>query len=125
MASPIITTGSVFEDGGASLMARVVGNNAVNIVQADITSISRTVFVGTTISTAVTVPVVATVIFDTLQTDARWAVDSTGYNFREDVLAAVFPDGDVIYRVEYQFTPASGQVFWVVFDCLSVNVRTS
>ena len=124
MASPIITKGSVFEDGGASLMARVVGNAGVVILQADITSISRAVYVGTTLQ-ATTAPVVATVVFDTLQTDARWAVDSTGYNFRDDVAASVFADGDVIYRVEYKFTPASGEAFWVVFDCLTVNVRTS
>ena len=124
MASPIITKGSVFEDGGASLMARVVGNAGVNILQADITSISRAVFVGSTLQET-TAPVVATAVFDTLQTDARWSEDSTGYNFRDDVAASVFADGDVIYRVEYQFTPASGQVFWVIFDCLTVNVRTS
>ena len=125
MAQPLIVKGTVWEDGGASLMARVVGNAGVNILQADITSINRTVFVGSTISTAATAPVVATVIFDTLQTDARWKRDSTGYNFREAVLAAVFPDGDAIYRVEYKFTPVSGEVFWVIFDCLTVNVRTS
>ena len=125
MAQPLIVKATVWEDGGATLMSRIVGNDAANIVQADITSISRVVFVGSTISTAETTPVVADVVFDTLQTDARWARDSTGYNFREAVLAAVFPDGDTIYRVEYKFTPASGEVFWVVFDCLTVNVRTS
>ena len=124
MALPIITKASVFEDGGASLMARVVGNAGANIVQADITSISRAVYIDSTLQ-ATTAPVVATVVFDTLQTDARWAVDSTGYNFRQDVAASVFADGDTIYRVEYKFTPASGEVFWVVFDCLTVNVRTS
>ena len=125
MAQPLIVKATVWEDGGATLMSRIVGNDAANIVQADITSISRVVFVGSTISTAETTPVVATVVFDTLQTDARWAVDSTGYNFRQDVAASVFADGDTIYRVEYKFTPASGEVFWVVFDCLTVNVRTS
>ena len=124
MAQPLIVKATVWEDGGAALMARIVGNAGANIVQADITAISRAVFVGSTLQ-ATTAPVVATVVFDTLQTDARWARDSTGYNFREAVLAAVFPDGDTIYRVEYKFTPASGEVFWVVFDCLTVNVRTS
>ncbi len=125
MASPVIVTGSVFEDGGASLMARVVGNAGANIVQADITSIARNVYVGSTLSVGPTAMTVATVVFDTLQTDARWGEDSTGYNFRDDVAAAVFADGDTIYRVEYKFTPASGEVFWVIFDCLTVNVRTS
>ena len=125
MASPIITKGSVFEDGGASLMARVVGNAGANIVQADITSIARNVYVGSTLSVGPTAMTVATVVFDTLQTDARWGEDSTGYNFRDDVAATVFADGDVIYRIEYSFTPASGEVFWVVYECLTVNVRTS
>lgn len=125
MASPVIVTGTVWEDGGASMMARVVGNAGANIVQADIQSIARNVFIGTTLDAGPTALTVATVVFDTLQTDARWSIDSTGYNFRDDVAAAIFATGDTRYRLEYAFTPASGEVFQVVFEAKAKAIHTS
>ncbi len=125
MASPLIITGSVFEDGGASLMARIVGNDAANITRADTTSISRSVYVDGTIQGTATAIVVADSVFDALQTDARWSVDTTGYNFRDDVAASVFATGDTLYRLEYKFTPATGEVFWVVYQEYAVAVHTS
>lgn len=114
----------IYEDAGASLMARVVGTNGSNIVQADISSISCAVFVnGTSVATpSITV---STVVFNTLQTDARWTLDTTGYNFRHDAAASVFSTGATAYRVEYKFTPASGEVFFVVFELTTLNVYTS
>lgn len=125
MARPVIVKGSVWEDGGAAMMARVVGNDAANIVQADIASIARNVFIGSTLNSGPTALTVATVVFDTLQTDARWSVDSTGYNFRDDVGAAIFAAGSTLYRLEYAFTPASGEVFQVVFEALAKSIRAS
>ena len=118
MASATVTKATVFEDGGAQCMARIVGNDAANITQASISSIAMSVFDavagGSAISTRA--PVVASTVFDTLQTDARWSTDSTGYNFLDTVLASELPTGGMTYRVEYKFTPASGQVFFVVFE---------
>lgn len=127
MPAPTITTATVWEDGGASLMARVLGNDAANITQASITSITCSVYDAQERGTAVVTPavVVADSVFDSLQTDARWTVDSTGYNFCHDCPATAFPDGDTVYRVIYKFTPASGEVFYKVWDVHSLEVEVS
>lgn len=129
MATPNVYYGSAFEDGGLSLMARVVGNNAANIVQSDITSITCSVFDldSATPDTAIATPTitVANVVYDTLQTDNRWTKDSTGYNFRYDALASQVPTGDRRYRWEFVFNPASGEDFLVVFQVATLPIRTS
>jgi hypothetical protein len=124
--SAVIVTEAVFEDSGCYLLARIRGNDAANIVQADISSINLCVSQkgGTpdTVGTAVTV---ATVIFNTLQTDARWTVDATGYNFRYAVSAAELPLAPRTYVFEFKFTPASGPVFHVVFEVPTLNLLRS
>jgi hypothetical protein len=100
-------------------MARVIGEDAENLVQADVSSIDCTVWhvpTGTKTEPDVTV---SSAVFNALQTDSRWTVDSTGYNFRFTVPAASFAKAGKT-RVEFKFTPASGQAFHVVFD---VQVR--
>lgn len=109
-------------------MGRIKGNDAANITQAGISSIVCNVFdLDSRSMTPLVSPamVVADNVFDTLQTDDRWTVDDTGYNFRHEMPASTFADGDKIYRVEYKFTPASGAVFWAVFDCYTINVRSN
>ena len=117
-----IAKGIVFEDSGASLMSRMLGTDAAVVTQADITSIALNIFDVTDSanpvadgSNPVTVTV-ADVIFDTLQTDARWSKDSTGYNFRYDTLATQVPTGATVVRFEFEITPASGQVFFDVYE---------
>jgi hypothetical protein len=41
-----------------------------------------------------------------LAADAMWDLDERGYNFRDDLPAAVFSDADHVYRIEYRVTPA-------------------
>jgi hypothetical protein len=124
--SAVIVTEAVFEDSGCYLLARIRGNDAANIVQADISSINLCVSQkGGTPDTAGTAVTVATVIFNTLQTDARWTVDSTGYNFRYEVPAASLPVGGRKYLFEFKFTPASGPVFHVVFEVPTLNLLRS
>lgn len=126
MAAAAIKRGRVFEDGGACFMARVAGNDGEYITQVSISSIDCTIKNART-QAAVSTPsvVVADSVFDTLQTDSRWSEDSTGYNFRHTVPAATFTTADTIYRVEYRFTPAVGEVFWVVFEATTLGVLTS
>jgi hypothetical protein len=124
--SAVIVTEAVFEDSGCYLLARIRGNDAANIVQADISSINLCVSQkGGTPDTAGTAVTVATVIFNTLQTDARWTVDSTGYNFRYEVPAASLPVGGRKYLSEFKFTPASGPVFHVVFEVPTLSLLRS
>lgn len=115
MPDVAVATAVVFEDSGAALLARIVGHDAANIVQAGVTSIQYTVFNAITgaETQAQVSQTVANVIFDTLQTDARWTVDDTGYNYAFAVPAAALPTGGVIYRFEIKLTPASGEVFQI------------
>lgn len=127
MASTDIIKGTVHQNMGASLMARVEGNDGSDITQAAITSIARKVFNhddtdGDALGSSV--PVVATVVFDTLQTGGGWSKDSDGYNFREDVAADVFIVAERHYLVQYIFTPASGAVFKQEFLCMCLETRS-
>ena len=113
---PII--GVAIEDGGATLLARVVGNDAANITQVSLSSITYKVFKkGTTVNIAENSPLtIADVVFDTLQTDAVWTKDSTGYNFKVATDVLELPDGNQIYVFEFKFTPTTGQAFYVLFE---------
>lgn len=112
MATIIPQSVSVYEGSGASFMARVLGNAGTNITQASISSITCNVYNAITLASVATPSVVvASSVFDTLQTDSRWDTDTTGYNFRHDLPPTAFPDGDIPLVIEYLFTPASGDAF--------------
>lgn len=52
------------------------------------------------------------VLYDALQTDGYWTLDSTGYNFRHWILPTLFVrEGGHVYRAEYTFNPDSSNVF--------------
>lgn len=124
--SAVIKTEAVFEDSGCYLLARIVGNNAANVVQADISSINLAVTQkGGDPDVTGTAVTVSSVIFDTLQTDARWTVDTDGYNFRYAVSPSQLPAGGRFYVFEFKFTPASGPVFHVVFEVPTLNLYRS
>ena len=79
-----LVRGSCWEGCNFTCMARMEGADAAAITQSSVSSIDGKVFdknsstdTGTTLTVAV-----ATSVFNTLQTDARWDVDATGYNFR-------------------------------------------
>lgn len=123
--------GTIWEDGDATMMARIYGPDAALVTQASLLSVSYKVFdvSGETRDAVVKEGdlVVADVVFDSLQTDARWTKDSTGYNFLCTLGASIFAIGDHRYRVEFRFTVAGsiGEVFWAVFELLAKNIRTS
>lgn len=124
MADASPTHGTIWEDAGAMLMARVTGNDGAAITQASLSTITYKVFdLKTEVSTGSLT--ISSVVFDTLQTDARWTVDSTGYNFRWDAPASLFTTSGHQYRVEIRFTPASGAIFWAIFDLFTIAVLTS
>ena len=123
-----VTRETIWEDGDVTEMARFLINGA-NATQSDVTSIARKIFDlnGSTPNTAesTTAPAVASTVFDTLQTDARWSKDATGYNFRERIAATNFPTAGHRYLVEYLFTGSGGEKFWIVFEHLAQSVRSS
>jgi hypothetical protein len=103
-----VIQGCVAEDSTFAVLARIEVNGA-NGVQSDFTAITykawnttdrSTVFASGTLT-------VATVVFNTLQTDGRWNADATGYNFRHDIAASVFTTPG-LYRIEYTCTLAGG-----------------
>ena len=121
------TYGAVEKGGTVTCLARVVGEDATAINQATISTAtysvfllddddpdSRTVVVGHDGASLT----VSAIIFNTLQTDARWTVDSTGYNFRHTIDVSsndAFTIAGRNYLVEYRLVPASGQVIIVRF----------
>lgn len=123
-----IIKATVWEDGGATNMARLKADGA-NVTQSVISSISYSVFDldGSSPGTAVDSGslTVANVIFDTLQTDGRWTADDTGYNFRHTIGASTLAEGNRRYLVEYIFTPSSAEVFPAVFELHTKPLRTS
>ena len=129
MASLVRKLVTFTEDTPAVCMSRVVGTDNTVVAQADISTITCAVYdlSGATPDTAVISPaqVVADTVFDTLQTDARWTEDSTGYNFRSTVAATGFPTGNHRYRVEFKFTDTSANVFWAIFEGPATALRTS
>jgi hypothetical protein len=122
-----IISAVVWEDSGASLMAKLTGNDAALITQATIDSISYKVFDSADLSTIITSGslTVSTVVFNTLQLDARWTADTLGYNFRHDAPKEFFQEGGVTYRVEYKFIPVSGEQFWAIFRVKAKAVYSS
>ena len=129
MAERLITKANVWEDSDCVCMARVVGIDADEITQADVSSIALKVFdedaadPDTAVSEASLT--VSAVVFDTLQTDARWQVDTTGYNFRYTIPAAALATGDHTYTVEFVFTMADTTKFPVVFSLYAQALRSS
>jgi hypothetical protein len=119
--------GVAFKNGSATLMARIVGVAGANIQRGDIAAVHYTVFLlddqdadaRTAISGhADALLAVASVVFDSLQTDPVWTIDTVGYNFRHvlDVSAhQAFAVAGRRYLVEYRLTPTAGQVIVVRF----------
>ena len=117
-----IAYGVVQEDSTFSLMARFEVDGAVG-VQANITGVTIKAWDIQDFDTAVldATPTVASVVYDTLQTDGRWDVDGAGYNFRYDVADNVCVRASSRYRFEAVLTTSGGKLpplAWEVI-CLS------
>jgi len=107
-------------------MARILGDDAAAITQSTTSAITVAVFKNASTTATYTASLtVADVVFNSYQTDARWDLDSTGYNFRYAVISSVFDEGDATYRVEFKFTPTSGSQYFVVYMVDTVEIFTS
>jgi len=127
MAEACDIQGVVFKNGSATLLARVVGADAAAVVQADVASAKYTVYLLDDTDADHETPVdshedvsltVAECIYNELETDDLWDVDSIGYNFRHvlDVSSnPAFAIAGRSYRVVVLLTPNAGQVILVRF----------
>ncbi|NQU23631.1 MAG: hypothetical protein HQ567_20300 [Candidatus Nealsonbacteria bacterium] len=127
MADAADIHGTAFKNGSATLLARVVGADGAPITQADVASASYSVYLlddrDADARAAVTghdgvALSVASIVFNSLQTDSLWTVDATGYNFRHVLDASAnqaLPTAGRRYLVEFTLTPNSGQVILVRF----------
>lgn len=129
MPPPIVLQDHSFEGQAVTHMARMTGNDAANITQASLSSIQLRIFDDDGNVIATRALVIATVVFDTLQQtadDARWSLDSTGFNFLNQTLMSDLPKGDTLYRFEYKFRPvSSGPHFHFVRQVQTHNLFTT
>lgn len=111
---------TVWEDSGATCLGRFYGNDGDAITQATLTSITCKIFdLDSAIPTTATTQTVtiASAVSDTLRTDDdRWTVDTTGFNFEHTITDDNLATGDHRYRIEYVFTPTSGENFVAVYE---------
>lgn len=127
----IITKASIPQGSAPVCLAKVVDSAGDAITQAGLTSVERRVWnvaiPGTIVwpvaPTAATLTI-ADVVFDTLQTDNGWSVDEIGWNFRDIVPASICSGAGITYRIEYKFTPSSGEVLWAVYEVTTWNLFT-
>ena len=103
---PIV--GCANEDSTLSIMARVEVDGT-NWTTANVTAISWKAWDINDRDTAYKNGslTVGNVVFNSLQTDARWTTDTTGYNFRHDISNSVFTDPGK-YRIEYTASLTGG-----------------
>ena len=118
-------SGTVFVGGSSTNMTRIIGIHGSAVTRADIATITYSLYSYNKYSGARTVVnnhdtvalTVHDVIYDALQKDALWTVDTTGYNFRHELdvstNAAFAAAGN--YLVEYHLQPVSGQIIIVRF----------
>lgn len=127
MPSAHDVSGYVFKNGSCILLARVVGADADEIVQADLSAAEYTVYlidptdedadaaVAGHTEVALTV---ASIIFNTLQTDDLWDVDATGYNLKVTLDVSTYQAFAIAgreYRIVVTLTPTTGQPILVRF----------
>lgn len=116
-----------FEQTDAPILARVY-RNGVLITQAGISTITVTVkrynkATGVSSETLSDVAVdKTTAVFDTIQTDAKWSTDTTGYNFAYTVSQAGFPGPDS-YAIVFTFTPTSGNPFRLAIRYNAISLQ--
>jgi hypothetical protein len=132
MANAKDIQGTVFRNGTAVLLARLVDGHADAVNQASLSSGSYTIFaleqdhpqVLTVVEGHEDVALdIEAVIFDSLQTDNGWTVDDVGYNFRHELDVSAdeaFSEAGRVYQVRYELTPVTGQkiVFRFQLRCI-------
>ena len=124
--------GTVFKNGAAIFLARVVGADGLPLTPAAIASAKYSVLQLDEADPNVETPVAGhsavtlapgAVLLASLQIDNLWSLDAVGYNFKHvlDVSAQqAFAAAGLYYRVRYELTPAVGQVILVRFKLKAI-----
>ncbi|MCE5269054.1 MAG: hypothetical protein LLG00_14360 [Planctomycetaceae bacterium] len=127
MPDPTDIYATAFKNGSLSLLARIVDGSGNNVSPAAINAIKYSVYLlndqdadeRTAVEGHANAGLsIGSVLFASLQTGPLWTVDTIGYNFRHvlDVSThQAFAIAGRRYLVEYQLTPATGQVILVRF----------
>ena len=132
MATAADIRGTVFKNGSAVLLARIVGPDGDPVATTDLSTLHYSVLAIDPCDPDALTPVaghdnvqlaVGDVFYDTLQTGGPWSVDATGYNFRHQVdvtTSEAFPIAGTSYLVRYEAIPVSGQktVFRFLVTCI-------
>jgi len=117
-------TATILENSPFFVMMRVLGISGLAINQASVSGIAAKVYEISgptpTVATQNVSLTVGAVVFDELQTDARWTRDGIGYNFGHAVPAAWVPLGGARFDLEYKITPVTGDPYFLP----RVRVRT-
>lgn len=132
----IITGAAVVAKSGVTLMARIVGWTAEPITRATLSTIDYAVknLDDADIAVVTGTLTIASVIYDDLQTDARWTKDSEelpgpdgrwGYNFLTTLAATIFPTGGERYQADVRMTPVTGEPFVVPYQFRPIAVYLS
>lgn len=123
MKSTDAIQGELWEDSTGYVMARITGLEGAVITQASVSAIARKIFNIDGATPAIPIdesaPAVASTIYDTLQTDAAWTKDGTGYNFKDEIAATIPITGGNRYVVEYKLTYLLGEIGHVVCELLA------
>ena len=107
----ITTSVEALANTAVYLMADVRWTDGTRITQATTDSVvCRSVDLDDT-STAISQPdiTVSTSVFDSLQTDSRWTVNASGYNFGFILPGSAIPSARKTYLVTFDFVPTSGE----------------
>jgi hypothetical protein len=127
MADATDIYGTVFKNSSVTLLARIVDENGANIQLANIAAAEYTAYLLDDQDADARIAVIghagvsltpANVLHDSLQTDAVWTVDTTGYNFRHTLDVSSHPVFTVAgrrYLIEYRLTPNAGQILLIRF----------
>ncbi len=105
---------TIDENEQLTVMAKVRGPSGAFVQVADLSEVwLRTRKRADLSSTGPTALTASSVVFDTLQNDARWTEDGEGYNFRAVLDGATYFSDPGGYDVEFHFDEASGEAYFL------------
>lgn len=116
---------TVWQGTACVLLGRLVNLAGQYVTQASISGISYKVVDLKQVPAAVVnagIFTISSVIFDVLQTDGRWTVDSTGYNVAMLMPGSNFPNAATTYRVQVTFTQTDLNTLNADWDLQTVKV---